>query len=245
MFEDSLVESAAVLRTHNRWPALVSITAQLCAAALILTIPLLHPEVLPMPHILAATLAPPRAPVPPPQPIHLEPRAASAATSAPAAPIAVQTTSIFRDLIHPTGPAVDAPSLPVMNLGNTDSSLTLGINSAAPTGPHVAVGPPAARASSTPIPVSRGVSAGNLIAPIRPEYPSIAKAAHVEGAVVIDAIISRSGSIESAHVLSGPPMLHPAALAAVRQARYRPFLLNGQPTEVQTTITINFRIGGG
>src|ERR1700761_2936350 len=82
MFEDSLVESAALLRTHNRWPAVVSITAQLCAAAVILTIPLLHPEVLPLPHILSGTLAPPRAPVPPPPPIHIATRAA-ATTSVP------------------------------------------------------------------------------------------------------------------------------------------------------------------
>jgi protein TonB len=244
MFEDSLVESAALLRTHNRWPAVVSITAQLCAAALILTLPLLHPEVLPMPHIVQATLAPPRAPAPPPPPIHLEARAAAAATSAPTAPLASQTTSIFRDLIHPTGPPVNAPALPVMNLGNSDASLPAGINSAAPSSPHVTVGPPAAKPSSERLRLSSGVSAGNLIAPMRPEYPSIAKAAHVEGTVIIDAIISRSGTIESAHVLSGPPMLQSAALAAVRQARYRPFLLNGQPTEVQTTITINFRMGG-
>jgi protein TonB len=197
-----------------------------------------------MPHILPATLAPPRAPVPPPQPIHLEPRPAGAAASTPAAPIAIQTTSIFRDIIHPTGPTVDGPTIPVVNLGNTDASQPPpGINSAAPANPHVTVGPPAARGSS-PIHISSGVLAGNLIAPIRPEYPSIAKAAHVEGAVVIDAIISRSGTIESTRILSGPPMLQAAALAAVRQARYRPFLLNGQPTEVQTTITINFRLGG-
>jgi len=243
MFEDSLVESAALLRTHNRWPAVVSITAQLCAAALILTIPLLHPEVLPMPHILPATLATPHAPVQPP-PIHLEARSSAATTSAPTAPVAIQTTSIFRDLIHPTGPAVDAPTIPAVNLGNTDASLPPGINSAAPAGPHITVGPSAARASSAPIHVSSGVSAGNLIAPIHPEYPQIAKITHTEGTVVIDAVISRSGSIESVHVLSGPPMLQSAALAAVRQARYRPFLLNGQPTEVQTTITINFRMGG-
>jgi protein TonB len=72
----------------------------------------------------------------------------------------------------------------------------------------------------------------------------MARITHTEGTVVVDAIISRGGTIESAHVLSGPPMLQAAALAAVRQARYRPFLLNGQPTEVQTTITINFRMGG-
>jgi len=243
MFEDSLVESAALLRTHNRWPAVVSIAAQLCAAALILTIPLLHPEILPMPHILPATLAPPHAPAPPP-PIHLEPHTPAAATSAPTAPVAIQTTSIFRDRLLPTGPAVNEPAMPVVNLGNTAPSLPFGINSAASAGPHVTVGQPAARASSAPVPVSSGVLAGNLIAPIHPEYPQIAKITHTEGAVVIDAIISRTGSIESAHVLSGPPMLQAAALAAVRQARYRPFLLNGQPTEVQTTITINFHMGG-
>src|SRR6202012_52471 len=72
MFEDSLVESAALLRTRNRWPAVVSITVQLCAAAIILTIPLLHPEILPMPHLVSATLKPP-APIPPPPPqIHIE-----------------------------------------------------------------------------------------------------------------------------------------------------------------------------
>lgn len=244
MFEDSLVESAALLRTHNRWPAVVSITAQLCAAALILAIPLLHPEVLPLPHILPAILVPPRPPAPVPPPIHLEPRRAATTTSAPAAPVAVQTTSRFRDLIHPTGPAVDAPALPVMNLGNTDASLPPGINSVAPAGPHVTVGPAAAAPSTKPLQISQGVLAGYLIAPIRPEYPQPARITRTEGTVVIDAIISRAGSIESARVLSGPPMLQSAALAAVCQARYRPFLLNGQPTEVQTTITINFRMGG-
>jgi periplasmic protein TonB len=243
MFEDSLVESAALLRTHNRWPAVVSITAQFCAVAVILTIPLLHPEVLPMPHILSPTFAPPPAPAPPPPLIHLETRA-SAPTSAPTAPLAVQTTPLFASLIHPTGPAIDAPSLPVMDLGNRDTSLPPGINSAVPTEPHVTVGSASATPAAGPLHVSSGVVAGNLLAPIHPDYPQIAKMTHTEGTVVIDAIISRAGNIESARVVSGPPMLQSAALAAVRQARYRPFLLNGQPTEVQTTITINFRMGG-
>ena len=243
MFEDSLVESAALLRTHNRWPAVVSITTQLCVAALILTIPLLHPEVLPMRQILPATLAPPRAPVPPPQPIHLQPRTAAAAVSAPA-PIAIETTPLVPTLLHPDGPAVDTPALPVIDIGDAHSSLPAGINSAAPAGPHVSAGPPAATVSSKPLAVSSGVLAGYLIAPIRPEYPQIARITRTEGSVVIEAIISRTGTIESTHIVSGPPMLQQAAMDAVRQARYRPFLLNGQPTEVQTTITINFRIGG-
>jgi protein TonB len=83
-----------------------------------------------------------------------------------------------------------------------------------------------------------------LIAPIRPVYPVIAKAAHVEGTVVVEAVISRKGTIESLRVVSGPQMLQSAALDAIREARYRPFRLNGEPTEVQTTITVNFRMGG-
>ena len=80
-------------------------------------------------------------------------------------------------------------------------------------------------------------------APIQPIYPPIARAAHVGGTVVIQAIISKTGQIESAHAVSGPVMLQAAAIDAVRRARYRPFLLNGQPTEVETTIRINFLLG--
>jgi protein TonB len=83
-----------------------------------------------------------------------------------------------------------------------------------------------------------------LIAPIRPAYPAIAKAAHVEGVVVVEAVISRKGTIESLRVMSGPAMLQQAAMEAIREARYQPFRLNGEPTEVQTTITVNFRMGG-
>lgn len=242
MFEDSLVESAALLRTHNRLPALLSITAQCAVAVLIVSFPLLHPELLPMPHVLPAVLAPPRAPAPPPPPIRIETRLLPA-TSAPAAPVAVLMTPLTPTLLHPTGPAVEAPLLPVLNIGDVHSSLPPGINSAAPANPPVTVAP-AARPAPTRLNLSSGVTAGNLIAPIRPVYPEIARISHTEGTVIIDAIISRTGSIESAHVLSGPPMLQRAALDAVQQARYRPFLLNDQPTEVQTTITIHFHMGG-
>jgi protein TonB len=81
-----------------------------------------------------------------------------------------------------------------------------------------------------------------LLAPIQPLYPPIAKAAHREGTVIIHAIISKEGRIESANVVSGPAMLTGAALDAVRNAHYRPYLLNGQPTEVETTFSINFRL---
>jgi protein TonB len=81
-----------------------------------------------------------------------------------------------------------------------------------------------------------------LLTPIQPVYPAIARQAGVQGAVVMEAIISKAGSIESLHAVSGPQMLRAAALSAVEAARYRPYRLNGEPTEVQTTITIVFQL---
>jgi protein TonB len=84
---------------------------------------------------------------------------------------------------------------------------------------------------------------GLLLRPIQPVYPAIAKAARVQGEVVIDAIISKAGRIESLKVLSGPQMLRQAALDAVEQARYQPYRLNGEPVEVQTEVRVVFRLG--
>ncbi len=83
-----------------------------------------------------------------------------------------------------------------------------------------------------------------LLAPIRPVYPPIAKVTHTQGTVVVEAIISKAGRIESLNVVSGPALLRESALAAIREARYQPYRLNGEPTEVQTTITVNFRMDG-
>lgn len=106
-------------------------------------------------------------------------------------------------------------------------------------GPSVIVRP---ERPSGPVHVSQGVTAGMLLAPIQPVYPTIAKAAGVQGTVVVEAIISRTGTIESLEVISGPEMLRGAAVEAIRAAKYRPYRLNGQPTDVQTTVTVNFRI---
>jgi protein TonB len=94
-----------------------------------------------------------------------------------------------------------------------------------------------------PVNISSGVAAGQLIGPIRPIYPAIAKAARIQGTVVIEATISRAGTIENLQVTDGPPMLRQAAIDAVAAARYRPFLLNGQPVEVQTSIHVIFSLG--
>ena len=80
---------------------------------------------------------------------------------------------------------------------------------------------------------------------MQPLYPAIARAARVQGEVVMEAVIFQGvGRIESLHAISGPEMLRVAALTAVETARYRPYLLNGEPVGVKTTITVIFELGG-
>lgn len=242
MFEGSLVESTSLLRSRSRKPLYTSVAIQAAIATALVTIPLLHPEVIPTAAKHLTLFAPPVPPAPkppPPRVVHME---ASNAASAPSAPAATQTpriSNLFRRLT--TIGVEDAPQLTAVNMGNSSPNAAPGWTSA-PSAPNVSVAPSHA-ASSGPLHISTGVSAGLLLAPIQPIYPPIAKAAHVEGTVIVQAIISPTGHIESAHAVSGPLMLQPAALDAVRVARYRPFLLNGQPTAVDTTFTISFHLG--
>jgi protein TonB len=92
--------------------------------------------------------------------------------------------------------------------------------------------------------ISAGVAVGMLLQKTQPIYPPIAKAARVQGTVVLQATISKSGTIENLKVVSGPAMLTQAALDAVRTWRYRPYLLNNEPVEVDTTINVIFTLGG-
>jgi TonB family protein len=94
-----------------------------------------------------------------------------------------------------------------------------------------------------PLRVSAGVAAGMAISMPQPVYPQDAKAAHIQGTVVLHALISKTGEIENLQVISGPKELVQSALHAVNQWKYKPYLLNGQPTEVETTININYTLG--
>ena len=84
---------------------------------------------------------------------------------------------------------------------------------------------------------------GMLIRRVQPQYPAPAKIAHVQGKVELAASISKDGTIENLRVLAGHPMLVRAAIEAVRQWRYRPYILNNEPVEVETQITVNFSLG--
>jgi protein TonB len=81
-----------------------------------------------------------------------------------------------------------------------------------------------------------------LVHRVEPTYPQIARTARISGSVVLTAVIAKDGQIENLTLVSGHPMLAPAAIDAVKQWRYRPYLLNGEPVEVETTITVMFQL---
>jgi len=90
--------------------------------------------------------------------------------------------------------------------------------------------------------VSSGVAEGMLLQQVKPQYPSAARIARIEGRVILQAVIGKDGEIENLHVISGHPLLAPAALEAVKQWHYKPYLLNGEPVEVETQVVVNFRL---
>jgi periplasmic protein TonB len=241
MFEDSLVESRVFqVSSSKRWTTLASIGLQVAIAGVVITLPLLHPEALPFrleaPKVVVPLMPKPIVPVVTTQSV------ASAVASSMAMPSTTRT-SIAAILFGRDATANTLPSLaPFGDSGmGTPEGVPAGLGIGDAHGPSVTV---ASVKAPKPVNVSTGVLQGMLLAPIHPVYPAIARAAHVEGTVVVEAVISRRGTIESLHVVSGPAMLQNAALEAVREARYRPYQLNGEPTDVQTTITVNFRIGG-
>ena len=105
-------------------------------------------------------------------------------------------------------------------------------------------GPQVKAAAPKKVSISAGVMVGMLVQKTQPVYPPIAKAARVSGTVVLQATISKAGTIEGLHVISGPAMLQQAAMDAVKTWRYRPYLLNNEPVEVETTVNVIFTLGG-
>jgi periplasmic protein TonB len=237
MFEDSLFSSrVGEVSSRKRWTFAASIGLQTALAGVVMVLPLLHPEALPFhveaPRVLVPLLKKPSVPV-----LHEERTSSASFSAMPSVATESALPSLFKGRQTAVG---DAPALSPIVLG-MQGDLPSAIADGNTHSPLVSVRPVK---PTGPISISTGVTQGLLLAPIQPVYPAIAKAAHVEGSVVVEAIISKTGTIESLHVLSGPAMLQNAALDAIRQARYRPYRLNGEPTEVQTTITVNFRIGG-
>jgi protein TonB len=97
-------------------------------------------------------------------------------------------------------------------------------------------------ASAGPQKVSSGVAQGLLVRQVAPQYPQAARQAHISGTVVLQVVIGKDGSVQNLHALSGPPLLIPSAMEAVKQWRYKPYQLNGEPVEANTQINVKFSL---
>jgi len=231
MFEQSLVESTGRIRTRSRRYALPSFLLEATLVTTLILLPYLYPAALPRTTLITPLIAPP----PPAPAISNQPL--NTAAPRPRA-LEVYAPSHIPTSITPITDVAPGPIVPgVFSLGPGEPGLSSVPLPAAPPMPPVHAAKP-----SGPLRVSAGVASGQLIVPIQPRYPAIAQQARVQGTVVVSAIIGTDGRIASIRVLSGPPLLVPAATEAIQRARYRPWTLNGQPVEVETTINVVFSL---
>jgi protein TonB len=236
MFEDSTFESTGRIRTRSRRWMIAALAFNGSILTAMILVPLIYPEALPS-HAFAFLMAVP--PPPPPSPPPVVRQAASAASVPSAAlqdPLAAprQIPNIIV-LIHDPGPA---PTGPIGTL-DTGTGAPGGMGDAFPLQPAPRV---VRAAPSGPVRISSITATSIAIYRPIPAYPTLARAARVEGTVVLEATISKSGSIENLRVVSGQAMLRQAALDAVSQWRYRPYLLNGEPVAVETTVNVVFNL---
>jgi protein TonB len=239
MFEDSLVESTGRIRTRSVRLAVGSFFLQAAILAVLILIPYLYPAALPRQTLTTLLTAPP----PPLAPANL-PQPAQPMQGVPAAAlVSLHLPSHISP--HAAVNAVDSPAPTTMGPGlESTGPDALGalqdlFGSGAASPPRVVV---EAKPKAGPIRISAGVADGRLLVPIRPVYPAIAKTARIEGTVVVEATISKTGAVKNARAVSGPPMLIQAAISAIAQACYQPYKLNGEPVEVETTINIIFSL---
>ncbi len=245
MFEDSLIESGGVLKMKRRAATIVSLAMQGALVAALAALPLLYTEALPK--VSLSTLVAPGPPAGPPAPARPEAarRAARPRDSDMMGQKLREPQEIPKHVARIEESAAPLPEIPASGPGvpgGTGPSEGNALNTIFNlTPPPVAPKPTVSR----PLRVSQGVAQGFLVREVKPIYPPLARQARIQGTVLLQAIIGKEGSIERLRLVSGHPMLAPAAIEAVKQWRYRPYTLNGEPVEVETEITVNFVLGGG
>jgi protein TonB len=196
----------------------------------LIVVPLVATGAFPTPQAVLTFVTPPPAPAPPrtPPPERINPRPAPDPTVNPdAAPLEASD----RPAVEPP-PRLDYQLVPIPDVG-TGTAV-----------PFASVPPPAPKADLPDAPIRPGgdIREPRKVFDVTPVYPAIARAARVEGTVIIEATIARDGSVRDARLLRSTPMLDQAALDAVRQWRYTPSLLNGTPVEVLVTVTVRFTV---
>ena len=245
MFEDSLIESGRRLKSKRGATTLLSFVLQALLLGILVLIPLIYTEALPKQQLMTFLVAPPPPPHPPPP-------------AAMAVKVVKQVVSEIANgqLRTPTKipekvqmiKEEEAPP-PVSGIGGVVGGVPGGVpggSMGGVIGGIIGSTPVAVPKAATPVRVrvSQGVSQGLLIHQVKPAYPPLARQARIQGSVVLQAVIAKDGTIQGLHVVSGHPMLTTAAVDAVKQWRYKPYFLNGEPVEVETQITVNFTLAG-
>jgi protein TonB len=246
MFEDSLIESGGRLKTKRGLTTTISVIFQIGLLMVMILIPLIFTEALPKQQLMTFLVAPPPPPPPPPP---------------AAAPVKIvkqiQTDIVNGQLRTPTKipekvQMIKEEEAPPPTMAST--GVVGGVPGGVPGGSMGGVmgsilssTPVAVPKVATPqrVRVSQGVSAGLLVRKVNPNYPPLARQARIQGQVLLQAEISKDGSIQNLRLISGHPMLAPAAIEAVKQWKYKPYLLNGEPVEVETQVQVNFTLSGG
>jgi len=240
MFEDSLLESGNKIKSKRGMTTTISFIIELILVGVLVLIPLIFTEALPKGLQSTLLLAPPPPPPPPPPP------------AAPVHVVHVQTEMVDSTLRTPTKIPEKVKIVQEEEAPPTTAGVMGGVPGGVPGGSMGGVIGGIIGTSTAAVPkvavtkmrVSSGVSAGLLIKKVEPNYPPLAKTARVQGTVILHAIISKEGAIEGLTLVSGPAMLAPAAIDAVKQWRYKPYLLNGDPIELDTTVEVKFTLGG-
>ena len=240
MFADRILETSGVQRSNRSLSTLTSFALQAGIAAVLLLFPLFHSEGLPLLHHLSTPVSL-GARFPQPLAMHASGGRPSIFTSSAAVyPLKVPSHM-------PTGPAQASqdPGVPVGWSGPyTGPGDPAGAINVFGTGTMPVIPPPPTQPVAVRVRISH-MDVGSLIHTVQPVYPGPAKMVRIQGAVVMTAIIGKDGTIQNLHVLSGHPLLTNAAIEAVRQWRYRPYILNNEPVEVETQITVNFSLSAG
>lgn len=243
MFEHLTESSPVRSGTRKPWTILVSTFIQCLLVIVMILVPLIYTEALPKQQLLTFLVAPPPPPPPPPPPAPavkvtrvVRQMVAGKLTAPKQIPRSIQM--LKEEELTPEAGGGVVGGVPGGVPGGTPGGVIGGIIG----GISSAVAPPPKVEAPKRIRVGGQVQAAKVVDQVRPIYPPLAKQARIQGVVRLEAIISRQGLIENLRVVSGHPLLIQSALDAVRQWRYQPTLLNGEPVEVVTTIDVVFTL---
>jgi periplasmic protein TonB len=238
MFDDLLESTNEKKATNKGWSVILSGLVQAGILSILILIPLIYTEALPKAMLSTLLIAPPPPPPPPPPP---------AVVKTIIKPVArlINSGKLMQPRAIPKEVAVfKEAELPPDVINN--AGVTGGVFGGIPGQGMVAAMAPPPPKPTAPTRVKQGgnVTAASIINQTRPLYPPLARQARIQGNVVLHAIIDKDGKVAQLEVISGHPLLVQSALDAVKQWRYKPTTLNGDPVEVDTTITVTFTMGG-